>query len=264
MRKGIVLLIVALLYGCGVFARPDSKVPATDKSRPTVTLTQEQFDSLVSAASKSNQMKLIAKDESEKMFTSYTTTVGWIVALFGVIVGIVSPWLMINDIKKKIEKHEKTLSNYDTKLVEYNTQLNSIKEDAEKTAKEAKANALFARALHGGHSERAIELYGCVIAEKKDFWQAYSNRGNIYASKGENDKAIRDYTEAIRINKNDARLCLHRGYVYVNRGNDGDYELAMNDFKTGLSLNPDETTRKMLENNMEKLKAKMQKPKEDA
>lgn len=259
-------MIVALLYGCGVFARPDSKAPVTDTSRPTVTLTQEQFDSLVSAASKSNQMKLIAKEEAEKMFTSYTTTVGWIIALFGVIVGIVSPWLMINDIKKKIEKHEKSLSEYDTKLEEYEKQMNTIKEDAKETARDAKAHALFswARQLHQTDLDREIELYSQAILEKEDFWEAYSNRGCSYAKKGDYDRAIKDLNKAIELNPKDVKAYNNLGTIYANRGNDGDYELAMNDFNIGLSLNPDESTRKLLEKNMEELKAKMPKPKEDA
>jgi hypothetical protein len=50
--------------------------------------------------------------------------------------------------------------------------------------------------------------------------------------------------------------------MYFNRGKDGDYNLAVNDINTGLSLNPDESTRKSLEKNLEELKAKMQQPKE--
>ena len=110
MRKGIVLLIVALLYGFGVFARPDSKVPATDTSRPTVTLTQEQFDSLVSAASKSNQMELIAQTEAEKMFDDYTTHVNWIIGLFGVLItllvgllGALFPYMTNESYKRELD-----------------------------------------------------------------------------------------------------------------------------------------------------------------
>ena len=167
MRKGIVLLIVALLYSCGVFARPDSKVPATDTSCPTVTLTQEQFDSLVSAASKSNQMELIAKEESNQMYEKYMTLVTIIIAVMGVlvaVVGVIVPILMNNDTKKKIEKHEeaikaseRTLSDYNTKFEEFEKRLNAIKEDAEETARDAKAHALFAWARQK-EGNRSIEL----------------------------------------------------------------------------------------------------------
>lgn len=252
MRKGIVLLIVALIYGCGVFARPDSKVPATDKSRPTVTLTQEQFDSLVSAASKSNQMELIAKEESEKMFSSYTTHVGWVVGIVVGLFGVALPYVInrrnLNEIKN-IKKD-----------------VNVIKESAEKDSHDAKAYAFFAwaRQFHQEDLGRAIELYNRAIVEKKDFSEAYVNRGSAYVKKGDNDQAIKDYDKAIELNPQYVFAYNNRGYAYMTRGNDGDYELAMNDFKTGLSLNPDKSTRMKLENHMKKLKAKMPKPKEDA
>ena len=92
---------------------------------------------------------------------------------------------------------------------------------------------------------------------------AYNNRGYAYDDKGEYDQAIKDYGKAIELNPQYALAYNNRGYAYMTRGNDGDYELAMNDFKTGLSLNPDESTRMKLENNMKKLKEKMQKQKKD-
>ena len=131
MRKGIVLLIVALLYGFGVFARPDSKVPATDTSRPTVTLTQEQFDSLVSAASRSNQMELIAKEESNQMYEKYVTLVTIIIAVMGVlvaVVGVLVPILMNNDTKKKIEKHEEAIKESNSKIESHENMLKGYEE----------------------------------------------------------------------------------------------------------------------------------------
>lgn len=369
MRKGIVLLIVALLYSCGVFARPDSKVLVTDTSRPTVTLTQEQFDSLVSAASRSNQMELIAKEESNQMYEKYMTLVTIIIAVMGVlvaVVGVLVPILMNNDTKKKIEKHEEaikesnskieshekmlkgyeekiktseaslsdydkklaeygekiaesvhTLSDYEKKLVDYDEKITkseqtmtahesklkeqgrAIKEISERvaesstTVKESKgmAGALFTQALNEEDIDKKIVLYTLCIEKdpqnmdaynnlgvayygKKEYVQAiknydiaikmnpqyaeaYYNRGNAYRREKDYDQSIMDYDKAIELNPQYAKAYINRGYAYMIRGNDGDYELAMNDFKTGLSLNPDELTRMKLENNRKILKAKM-------
>lgn len=244
MRKGIVLLIVALLYGCVVFARPDSKVPATDTSCPTVTLTQKQFDSLVSAASKSNQMELIAKEESNQMYEKYMTLVTIIIAVMGVlvaVVGVIVPILMNNDTKKKIEKHEeaikasvKSLSDYDTKLEKIEKRLNTIKEDAEETARDAKAHALFAWARQK-EGDRSIELYTRAIDEKKDFWEAYYNRGLRYRKKGDYTQAIKDFDKTIELKPDNARAYRNRGIAYRKKG---DYDRAIKDYDKAIELNP--------------------------
>ena len=103
-------MIVALLYGCGVFARPDSKVPATDTSRPTVTLTQEQFDSLIAASAQSNKVEYISKAESDKMFSNYINHIDWFVGLFGVLIaiivgllGAVLPYMTNENYKKELD-----------------------------------------------------------------------------------------------------------------------------------------------------------------
>ena len=248
MRKGIVLLIVALIYGYGVFARPDSKAPAVDTSCMTVTLTQEQFDSLIAAAAKSNQMKLIAKEESEKMFNSYTNHVGWVVGIVVGLFGVALPYAINRRNLNEIRNIKRDVK--------------AIKEAAEKDAHDARAYGLFAWARQKDN-DNAIELYTRAIAEKNDFSEAYHNRGVRYGKKGDYNQAIKDYGKAIELNPQYAKAYNNRGCAYMNRGSDGDYDLAMKDFETGLSLNPDASTCKILEGNIELLKAKMQKPKEN-
>lgn len=284
MRKGIVLLIVALVCGCSVFASNDTVPPAVVATTPTVTLSQEQFDSLIAASAKSHQMELIAKEESEKMFSSYTTHVGWVVGIVVGLFGVALPYAINRRNLNEIRNIKRDV--------------NATKEAAAKDAHDAKAYAIFAwaRQFNQEDLDRAIELYNRAIVEKKDFGEAYVNRGNAYGIKGNHDQAIKDYDKAIELNPQGAYAYNNRGYAYfkkgdydqaikdyvkaielnpkyakayinqgvayMRRGNDGDLELAMNDFKTGLSLNPDESTRKLLEKYMEELKAKMQQPKE--
>ncbi len=371
MRKGIVLLIVALMCSYSVFASKDTVPPAVVATTPTITLSQEQFDSLIAVSAKVNQMEYVSKTDCDKMFSDYINHVGWVVGLFGVlctilvaIVGVAVPILLNrkfeNDIKDRIDKHDEQLNK--TK-----EEIDNAKKSAEQNAMNAKVSAFFSQAYYEEDLDKKIELYNKVIkldlknefaynnrgiayAKKggsvnldqaiKDFDQAialnpkdaeaynnrglayyakgdndqaikdydkaielnpqyalaYYNRGNVYYAKGNNDQAIKDYDKAIELNPQYAEAYNNRGIAYsdkgdidqaikdydkaielnpqyalaynkrgaayMNRGNDGDYDLAMNDFKTGLSLNPKESTRKLLERNIEKLEAKMQQPKE--
>ena len=56
---------------------------------------------------------------------------------------------------------------------------------------------------------------------------AYYDRGNAYAEKGEYDKAIADYTEAIRLDPMAADAYHFRGLAYDNKG---DHDAAAVDF----------------------------------
>ena len=56
--------------------------------------------------------------------------------------------------------------------------------------------------------------------------QAYQARGDVYAAKGEYDRAIADFTEAIRIKKDPAHYAA-RGRAYEKKGQ---YDLAIADF----------------------------------
>ena len=177
----------------------------------------------------------------------------------------------LNEIKAHVDETESTINSIKTHVDETETAINSIKIQIDNSAKVAKeseekaiASALFTQAYNEKDIDKQIELYTQCIDKDPKNAAAYNNRGYAYDDKGEYDQAIKDYDKAIELNPQYADAYNNRGYAYLNRGNVGDNELAMKDFETGLTLNPKESTRKMLENNMEKLKAKMQGPKEDA
>jgi tetratricopeptide (TPR) repeat protein len=86
-----------------------------------------------------------------------------------------------------------------------------------------------------GEPDRAIADYNEAIALDPKSALTYVNRGAAYTDKGEHDRAIADYGEAIRLDSNFARAYHNRGYAYnVKR----EPERAIADFNVAIRLNP--------------------------
>ena len=64
---------------------------------------------------------------------------------------------------------------------------------------------------------------------------AYCNRAFAYAAKKDNDRAIADYSEAIRLNPNLASAYYNRGNAYSHKG---DNDRAIADYSEAIRLNP--------------------------
>ena len=69
-----------------------------------------------------------------------------------------------------------------------------------------------------GDLDKAIADYTEAIRRDPKLVKAYNNRGVAYAKKGENDKAIADYTEAVRLNPQYAKAYNNRGAAYEKQG----------------------------------------------
>jgi tetratricopeptide (TPR) repeat protein len=63
----------------------------------------------------------------------------------------------------------------------------------------------------------------------------YRSRGVVYDKKGDRDKAVREFTEAIRANPNDPLTYLERGIVYKSLK---DYDKAIADYSETIRLDP--------------------------
>jgi tetratricopeptide (TPR) repeat protein len=63
-----------------------------------------------------------------------------------------------------------------------------------------------------------FQLQGLQIRLDSKYAFAYMNRGNDYKSKNDRDKAIADYTEAVRLKPNDFRPYFNRGITYSEMG----------------------------------------------
>ena len=86
-----------------------------------------------------------------------------------------------------------------------------------------------------GDHDRAIADFNEAIRLRPEYASAYNNRGNAWGNKGDYDRAIADYSEAIRLEPNYA-------LAYNNRGSalrlKGDSNRAIADYSEAIRLNP--------------------------
>ena len=68
----------------------------------------------------------------------------------------------------------------------------------------------------------------------------FNNRAIAYAAKGELDRAIGDYDQALKLNGNYAAAFYNRGNAKYDKG---DYAHAIADYDSAIKLNPADTPR---------------------
>lgn len=83
---------------------------------------------------------------------------------------------------------------------------------------------------------RAIADFSEAIRIDPDFTNAFHNRGLAYYDKNDYDHAIADYSEVIRLNPKDASAHRDRGLAYSNKN---DFDRAIADFSEAIRLKPD-------------------------
>ena len=89
-----------------------------------------------------------------------------------------------------------------------------------------------------GDDQRALADYSEAIRLKPDAHALY-NRGNIWASKKDYFRALADYSEAIRLDPNDADYYHNRGNIWLGQK---DYVLAVADFGEAIRLAPNDAS----------------------
>ncbi len=89
---------------------------------------------------------------------------------------------------------------------------------------------------HKGEYDRAIQDYDQAIHLRRGYAYAYLNRGNAYGSKGEYDRAIQDYDLAISVDPKHAYAYRNRGAAYSNKG---EYDRAIQDYDQAIRLDPE-------------------------
>ena len=106
---------------------------------------------------------------------------------------------------------------------------------------EALAEIYYNRAIEydrKGDEQRALADYNEAIRIKPDA-RALSNRGLIWAGKNDFGRALADYNEAIRLDPNDADYHHNRGNLWLARK---DYVLAVADFSEAIRLAPSDSS----------------------
>ena len=104
-----------------------------------------------------------------------------------------------------------------------------------------KQNLAFAYSNRGeaywkkGEHDRAIADYDEAIKINPKFAMPYNNRGVVYGAKGEFDRAIQDYDTAIKLFPKLANAYYNRGLAYAKKG---EYDRAIQDHDQAIKLNP--------------------------
>jgi tetratricopeptide (TPR) repeat protein len=84
-----------------------------------------------------------------------------------------------------------------------------------------------------GEYDRAIADYTAAIRINPKYSSAYTNRGVAYVEKHDYDRALADYNIAIRLDPKDAVAHNNRGVAWKNKG---EYDLAIADYNTAIKL----------------------------
>ena len=86
-----------------------------------------------------------------------------------------------------------------------------------------------------GEYDRAIQDYNEAIHLNPQFAPAYYNRGNAYLAKDEYDRAIQEYDEVIRLDPSFTLAYVNRGTVHQAKD---DYDQAIQDYDEAIRLSP--------------------------
>jgi len=105
-----------------------------------------------------------------------------------------------------------------------------IKQEAEAALQ--RGNAFYEKQEY----DPAIESYSEAIRLDPNNASAYLYRGGMYFWKKQYELAIKDCTESIRLDPNNAQVYYYRGEIYYRKK---DYDLAIKDYNEAIRLRPD-------------------------
>ncbi len=86
-----------------------------------------------------------------------------------------------------------------------------------------------------GDNDRAIADYSDAIRLNPQYARAFASRCGVWLIKGDNDRAVADCSEAIRLDPQNAKFVHNRGMVWRRKG---DYDRAIADYNEAIRLNP--------------------------
>ena len=104
----------------------------------------------------------------------------------------------------------------------------------------------------GQYEDRALKDYDEAIRLAPGNRAALNNRGNVYMSKRQYDRAIKDYDEAIRLDPNEPLYIKNRANAFRVAGQ---YDRAIADYRKALTLKVGEPVKKQIETALKDLGA---------
>ena len=84
--------------------------------------------------------------------------------------------------------------------------------------------------------DRAIENFTRALRLNPAYSEAYNNRGIAFQNKGEPEKALTDFKRAIELDPNFFYAFINRGKLYSDAA---EYELAVRDYTRAIEINPE-------------------------
>lgn len=78
------------------------------------------------------------------------------------------------------------------------------------------------------------ETYSSPEISSIELAEEHYQKGRVYTDAGNNFSAVKEYTEAIKLNPNHEKAYVNRGYVYCEMKN---YDKAINDYEMALTIN---------------------------
>jgi tetratricopeptide (TPR) repeat protein len=108
--------------------------------------------------------------------------------------------------------------------------------------------------------DKAIEDFTEAIRLDPKLADAYLNRGVAFEKKKEYDKAIKDYTEVIRLSPKDGDAYFNRGVAYEKKE---EYDKAIEDYTEAIRLDPKDSNARSNRGNAYKMKLEYDKAVED-
>ena len=213
-----------------------------------------------------NEKFEIFQSKHDVLITQHLTLLGALFTILAAVIGIVIPLVMnrrvenkmdenakvmdiynnrLMDSRLELEKGKQNLSNIEDKVKDIHEQMKQLKQEtqysmkkAEQAARKSKFSELLSRAWNEKDFGKKIELVTMLIDEYPDddfASKTYFTRGGFYYENKSFDKAVDDYTEAIKRNSDDAALFCCRGDAYRKLSQ---WNNAIEDYSKAIEMNP--------------------------